>query len=460
MKKLAIKTIFSHVAIAIISTIVFSVIITFSLIYMGRNEYADFCKTSSRYVASEVSNNLSQKSIKNVDNIKVGNLLSNEDYYYFTLQDSPILIQKSMFAKNLATSNLYIKTNSGKVYWVIKTPFSKKSDFAQIVAPIVLNKKTVANVIIEPYLKETKALNRYMQRMMFSGFLFTMLFALVLSLIFEVRLIGPMSALRNNINNIRLTGKINWKQVNSKDEISEINDELKEITKKMQEVNQSQIEFFQNTSHELKTPLMSISGYAEAIRDGVMEKGEEIDALNIIIDESNKLSQAISSILYLSSFDGPSKYNYKEVKRINFYESVEELALKSVDVQSGKIEIINNFPMALSVELEVEKYNKLLNNILGNALRYAKSKIYCDLIIKDKDFIFTIRDDGPGFKNGEEDKVFERFYKGEGGHNGLGLSIVKKIVEAYEGEVRAYNHKDGGAVIELRFNDFYRYFMV
>ena len=100
-----------------------------------------------------------------------------------------------------------------------------------------------------------------------------------------------------------------------------------------------------------------------------------------------------------------------------------------------------------------EKVDKLINNLLGNALRYAKTKVEIDFFVKNNKAHLLISDDGNGFDESDVDKIFDRFYKGEGGKNGLGLAIVKAIVDNYKGQIRAYNGENGGAVIEMTFDD-------
>ena len=88
---------------------------------------------------------------------------------------------------------------------------------------------------------------------------------------------------------------MDWKKVKSKDELEDINKELLYMLKKLRDANKNQKEFFQNTSHELKTPLVSIQGYAETIKDGILEEDEIQNALDIIIKESKGLSNVITS---------------------------------------------------------------------------------------------------------------------------------------------------------------------
>ena len=288
----------------------------------------------------------------------------------------------------------------------------------------------------------------------YAGFLFTTLLSLITALIFELNIVGPVATIRTNIKNISLEKEMDWKKVKSKDELEDINKELLYMLKKLREANKNQKEFFQNTSHELKTPLMSIQGYAEAIKDGVMEEDEVQNALDIIIEESKGLSNVITSVLYLSSIGKVERYDNKKDTWINIDERIERWRSLSENLLIDKeVELVDNIPVNLEIFMMQEKVDKLVNNLLGNALRYAKSKIEVEFYIKDNNAHILISDDGKGFDDSDMEKIFDRFYKGEGGKNGLGLAIVKAIVDNYEGKIMAYNGENGGAVVEMVFDD-------
>lgn len=288
----------------------------------------------------------------------------------------------------------------------------------------------------------------------YAGFLFTTLLSLITALIFEINIVGPVATIRTNIKNISLEKEMDWKKVKSKDELEDINKELLYMLKKLRDANKNQKEFFQNTSHELKTPLMSIQGYAEAIKDGVMEEDEMQNALDIIIEESKGLSNVITSVLYLSSMDKVEKYDDKKDTWINIDERIERWKSLSENILADKnIEVVDNVPVNLEIFMMQEKVDKLINNLLGNAIRYAKTKVEIDFFVQSNKAHLLISDDGNGFDDSDVDKIFDRFYKGEGGKNGLGLAIVKAIVDNYKGQIRAYNKEEGGAVVEMVFDD-------
>jgi signal transduction histidine kinase len=108
---------------------------------------------------------------------------------------------------------------------------------------------------------------------------------------------------------------------------------------------------------------------------------------------------------------------------------------------------------AITVQGDREKLRRLWINILGNALRYARSQVTVSLAETSPGWPeVRCHDDGPGFQEKDLQQLFSEFYKGQGGQTGLGLAIVQEIVKGHQGEILAQNHPDGGAEVVVRFS--------
>ena len=170
------------------------------------------------------------------------------------------------------------------------------------------------------------------------------------------------------------------------------------------------------------------------------------------VKSKDELEDINKELLYMLKKLREANKNQKEffqnTERIERWRSLSENLLIDKEV-----ELVDNIPVNLEIFMMQEKVDKLVNNLLGNALRYAKSKIEVEFYIKDNNAHILISDDGKGFDDSDVEKIFDRFYKGEGGKNGLGLAIVKAIVDNYEGKIMAYNGENGGAVVEMVFDD-------
>ncbi|WML46813.1 HAMP domain-containing sensor histidine kinase [Neobacillus sp. PS3-34] len=105
--------------------------------------------------------------------------------------------------------------------------------------------------------------------------------------------------------------------------------------------------------------------------------------------------------------------------------------------------------MADTVWMDKEKMRRAFINLLGNAIRYAKSQVLIKSFFEDGHAVIEIKDDGPGIAAEEEKKIFQRFYSGEAGGSGMGLAITKAIIEGHGGTITASNAESGGAVFKI-----------
>ncbi len=313
-----------------------------------------------------------------------------------------------------------------------------------------LNKETLGYLVMLAKKEDLSVINALINRSVFLGFLIALLIASIISIFFERGIISPINKLKKNIASFSFTDEnMSWEEIKTKDELSEINEDFLKMVYKLNEYDKKQKEFFQNTSHELKTPLMSIQGYAEAIKDKVMDENMVDDGLDIIIDESKKLRDTVNSIVYLSKME--HLMSEEKFMRINLWEALEEIIARLTLLANDKnIEFKNDIANYIVVTTSEDRLDRVFSNILSNSLRYAKSKIHIESYeMETGHIIIKIQDDGRGFENNEENHIFDRFYKGKGGNTGLGLSIVKSIADSNGWGIKAYNAGTLGAVIEL-----------
>ncbi len=238
-------------------------------------------------------------------------------------------------------------------------------------------------------------------------------------------------------------------------ELSELGDVMNQMAYKLEEADIEQKTFFQNASHELRTPLMSIQGYAEGLKYGVFESEEDRDnAINVIIDETGRLSGLVENLLSISKMDMSRSGNF-EVKKQNI--DISKLYDTIIDRVRGNFihndkSIINDFN-AKNVYVYGNENDLLrcIENIFSNCLRYCKTAVTfkCSTDKSGNNVIFEISDDGPGIAPEVQEHLFERFSKGADGKHGIGLALALSIAEEHEGTVNAYNKKDGGACFEV-----------
>lgn len=200
-------------------------------------------------------------------------------------------------------------------------------------------------------------------------------------------------------------------------------------------------QFVANVSHELKTPLTSIKGFAETLRYVEDVKTRE-KFLGIIDDEAERLTRLISDILTLSDIEQNREVKVKEIINVNSaIKDVYNLMKNTADTKGIGVELtIKNSPKICG---DKDRFKQMLINLIDNAIKYSESgdKVYIGSEIKEEKCIVWIEDTGSGISEEHIPRLFERFYRVDKarsrarGGTGLGLAIVKHIVLSFEGEI-------------------------
>ena len=203
--------------------------------------------------------------------------------------------------------------------------------------------------------------------------------------------------------------------------------------------------FFQNASHELKTPLMAIQGYAEGIQAGVMDAG---GAAEVILAESDRMTELVDELLDISKIDmGRQRLTLSEMDvRELLYDSIRAVEPAAA---GGGITITPDFPETpVMVSCDDTRLRRAVTNILSNGVRYARSELRLTCRTDKRNATIRIQDDGDGIAEEDLPHIFDRFYMGRSGKSGIGLALTKEIIHLHKGMIRAYNG-DSGAVFEI-----------
>lgn len=215
-------------------------------------------------------------------------------------------------------------------------------------------------------------------------------------------------------------------------------------------------DFTANVSHELKTPLTAISGYAELLQSGMVSEDQKQHFYQEIIKNSNRLLALINDIIRLSELDRSEKE--PQFSEFDLYDAVNEF-MEGLKVGAAGKDISLEF----SGEHCIIRGNKdmireLTENLVQNGIRYNNpgGKVIVRVIKKDRP-VLIVKDDGIGIPASDQERVFERFYrvdksrsKATGG-TGLGLAIVKHIVELHDAKILLDSAPGVGTTIEVVF---------
>jgi signal transduction histidine kinase len=223
------------------------------------------------------------------------------------------------------------------------------------------------------------------------------------------------------------------------------------MTINLRNYDEGQRRFLQNASHELKTPLMAIQGYAEGVRDGIFQGVEAEKGLDVISSESKRLKKMVDQLIYLSKLETlDGMFDLQPVDlRLILQESIDRV--KSIAQQKG-VEIDLQGEPFCKLMLDPDKMMQAFINLVANGIRHANSKVMVRISNIGSVIRVTIEDDGPGLREEDRERIFERFYRGEGGDTGLGLTITRTIIEKSGGKILADNRIGGGAVFTVEFS--------
>lgn len=208
------------------------------------------------------------------------------------------------------------------------------------------------------------------------------------------------------------------------------------IGRKIETDQAKQKQFFENASHELKTPLMSIQGYAEGLQEGVVTDTK--GATKVILNETDKMTNLVNDILSISRLEsGAYKLNKENIDLYSFL--AECLTSMEAGINERKLKVVIDVKPQTFIMADRVQFEKAIRNILSNAIRYAKSQIRIYGDVKS----LTIWDDGDGISEESLSHLFERFYTGKNGNTGIGMSLTKEIVEQHGWKIKAMNAYDG-----------------
>ena len=237
---------------------------------------------------------------------------------------------------------------------------------------------------------------------------------------------------------------------------------LKESTEEKFEQEKQNKELISNISHDLKTPITAIKGYVEGIIDGVADTPEKQEKyIRTIYNKANDMDKLINELTTYSKFDNNRiPYNFHKLNVADYFrDCVEEvgLDLESKNITLNYSNIVDPDTMVIA---DPEQMKRVINNIIGNSVKYMdkkKEKGIIDIRILDQvDSIqVEIEDNGKGIAQKDLVNIFERFYRTDSSRNsstggsGIGLSIVKKIIEDHGGYIWATSKEGEGTCMHF-----------
>ncbi len=269
-------------------------------------------------------------------------------------------------------------------------------------------------------------------------------------------IVKPLTRLTNAIKELS-NGNYNVRVDNvGQDEISKLNQGFNQMARQLAKQDETRQKFISDISHEFQTPLTSIQGFANILKEEDLPKEQRVKYANIILYNSKRLSSLAKNMLQLTLLDREEieleLTNYSLVEQMNRVISTQENQAKEKN-----IEIIFEMPKKeIFIEGDEQRLEQVWTNIISNAIKYTNEGGLITITMKknSKDIEVSIEDTGIGMSKEVVSHIFERFYREDKARNvegnGLGLAIVKSIVDLHHGKIDILSQVDVGTNFIVR----------
>ena len=272
----------------------------------------------------------------------------------------------------------------------------------------------------------------------------------ILVVLFTYLIARPIRQLEQSIIRMSSGDLTQAKEISGPEDIRLLGERLNFLRQKLRKLERDQQKFFQQVSHELKTPLASINEGAGLLIDEVVGQlnGEQLEIVRILQDSSTRLKEQINSLLEYSRLN--AEKNSLNIEKIDLRYLVDQVVQhQRILLQSKKIKVKTDV-LKVALKVDKQKFEMILDNLLSNAIKYSPQGgrvVFSSSYDKDS-LMLAICDEGYGLNEEEEDKIFDLFYQGSVSKkhkiqgSGLGLAIAKDLIEAHGGNIK----------VDLRYN--------
>lgn len=317
---------------------------------------------------------------------------------------------------------------------------------------------------VDDLVPEVKSMIR---EMLFLGVMILLIAGIVLTLWVYRSILSPLNKLQEATKQIR-DGNLEFTlDVDADDEIGQLCQDFEEMRIRLRENAEEKVQYdkenrelISNISHDLKTPITAIKGYVEGIMDGVASSPEKLDKyIRTIYNKSNDMDRLIDELTFYSKIDtNKIPYVFSKINVVRYFKDCADEVGLDMEARGIELGYFNYVDEDVMVIADVEQLKRVVNNIISNSIKYlGKKKGIINIRIKDVgDFIQVgIEDNGKGIAAKDLPNIFDRFYRTDASRNssqggsGIGLSIVRKIIEDHGGRIWATSKEGIGTEIHF-----------
>ena len=373
----------------------------------------------------------------------------NGDVLFIYGSGMPVEVDNSEDGKNRSyITNNYEQVIRGETTHYIEE--NGKPDMAIVIGvPVVYENESAALFVYNP-LPEIQTMQEINRRQLFILCIVMTLVVSILAFFLTRQFTKPIYTIKSTVNRLAKGELTATPRLNRNDELGQLSDSVEKLGKALQKVDVLRKEVIANVSHELRSPISLIAGYSEMLRDITWsDVDRRKNDLNLIISESNRLSQMVDDIMDYSQLQA----GYGNLNKIscNLYEIIEqETELESQIALEFQIQILlNSFSNEIPAEVDALKISQVLRNLLNNAINHTADGETILVTVTQNPESIKVSVSNPGVPISESDRklIWERYRRvqHQGGRKqgtGIGLAIVSTILSAH-GMQYGVDHTDG-----------------
>ncbi|WPC42421.1 HAMP domain-containing sensor histidine kinase [Clostridium sp. JS66] len=413
----------------------------------------------------DLNTNISKQTSSDIEDVHLQQylskrLLSINGEFILTKEDNVIFASKNINKIDIARCLEEVKNNS-----LQKNIKINNISYIVEVAPLKFKNEISGNVILlAPDNHESQFIEKFIIAIIVVFFICFILVNTIMSYLFSKRILNPISLLKNATAKIS-KGDLDYEIVETGDkEIRELCSDFEHMRIELKNSIHMKMKYDDNRrmlvssiSHDLKTPITSIKGYANGLLDGVANTPEKVDHyLKTIYSKAELIDVMIDDLLLYSKLDlNQIPFKFEKTNIVEYFnycicESAPELERSNI-----KIHLKNDLNHSKYVMIDRDRLKRVILNIIDNSRKYMdknNGEIVIMLRETNSSIVIELRDNGYGIDKNDTNKIFNRFYRGDSARtgangSGLGLAIAKQIVEGHNGRIWAVSHENKGTSI-------------
>ena len=289
--------------------------------------------------------------------------------------------------------------------------------------------------------------------------LLTFLFCLIDSIRIRYTVDRPVRLIREGIDRVMagdLSSRIpDIKGISAFHEYDRIVLELNRLFEELNSVETLRTDFISSVSHELKTPMAVIQNYGTLLQTPGLSEEKRLEYSKKVTEQTRKLSGMVTNILRLNKLE--NQQIFPDMRRLDLSEHICESILEFETVWEEKgISIETDLADHVEIMGDSEMLTLVWNNLMSNAIKFTKDRIMIRTEIKNGRAVACVIDNGCGMSKETGKRIFQKFYQGDTSHaaqgNGLGLALVKRIVDIHKGDIHVSSRLGEGSTFQVQFD--------